>query len=258
MRPQFFPFATRVYRDKTGNKPGRSFVRYNWVTHMNLTIPSRSFSNKRSGAVSTCVLACFGFAAGLAVVGTTVAHAAGNLPDGWSVRADSGTGADNKLTMEGSGFHFVTGGPPSNNGTYFNPAWTATGNHTFSATLTQNVKATHPDAYGLMIGGSDLDGPNQTYTYFEVRQAGEFYIATRKGSMVTPVVPWTKNAAIKAQGADGMQSNNLSIQVNGANVIFSINGTEVSRQPTSAVQVNGMFGFRICHRLDISVTDVKK
>ena len=202
------------------------------------------------------MLTCLGLVAGLA--GTQVAHAAGNLADGWSVRADSGTGADNKLTMEGAAMHFVTAGPPTSNGTFYNPAWTATGNRTYSATFTQNVKATHPDAYGLMIGGANLADDNQTYTYFEVRQAGEFYIATRKGATVTPVVAWTKNAAIKPEGADGKQTNNLSIQVNGANVIFSVNGTEVSRQPTTAVQANGLFGFRISHRLDITVTDLKK
>jgi len=69
------------------------------------------------------------------------------------------------------------------------------------------VKATHPDAYGLMFGGANLADDNQTYTYFEVRQAGEFYIATRKGSVVTAIVPWTRNAAIKPEGADGKQSN---------------------------------------------------
>jgi len=214
---------------------------------MKLTNPFRSCSSTRTR--SGLVLACLSLAA--------VAHAAGNLAEGWSVRADSGAGADNKLTMEGSALHFVTGGPPSNNGTYYNPAWTATGNHTFSATMSENAKATHPDAYGLIFGGSNLDGDNQTYSYFEVRQSGEFYIATRKGAMVTAVVPWTKNAAIKPE-ADGKQSNNLSVQVNGANVIFSVNGTEVNRQPASALQVNGLFGFRVCHRLDITVTDVKK
>ena len=228
---------------------------------MNLTNPFRFFTSNRSGIVLTCLCVAAGFAA-IGHVGTiaapAVVHAAGNLAEGWSVRADSGTGADNKLTMEGAAFHFITGGPPSSNGTYFNPAWTATGNHTFSATLTQNVKATHPDAYGLAFGGANLAGDNQTYTYFEVRQAGEFYIATRKGTVVTAIVPWTNNAAIKPEGADGKQSNNLSVQVNGANMIFSVNGTEVNRQPTTAVQVNGLFGFRVCHRLDITVTDVKK
>lgn len=187
-----------------------------------------------------------------------LSFAAGNLADGWSLRADNGAGADDKLMAEGAAIHLVTTGSPANNATFYNPAWTATGNRTYSATLTQNAKAGHPDAYGLMIGGANLDNENQSYTYFEVRQAGEFYIATRKGASVTPVVPWTKNAAIVAEGADGKQVNTLSIQVNGANVIFSINGTEVSRQPTSAVQVNGLFGFRVSHRLDITATDIKK
>ena len=219
---------------------------------MNLSNLLRSFPGNRSGIS----IACLGLLVGLAPL--AVVQAAGNLADGWSVRADSDTGADDKLTMEGSAFHFVTGGPPSNNGTFFNPAWTATGDHAFSATFTQNVKATHPDAYGLMFGGANLADDNQTYTYFEVRQAGQFYIATRKGAGVTAVVPWTKNEAIKPEGPDGKQSNNLSVQVNGANVIFSVNGTEVNRQPTTAVQTNGLFGFRISHRLDITVTDVKK
>ncbi len=199
----------------------------------------------------------FGRAFVLAFV-SSVVYAQGNLAAGWSVRADSGAGADNKLTMEGPAFHIVTAGPPTSNGTFYNPAWTATGNRTYSATFTQNVKATHPDAYGLMMGGSDLGGDAQAYTYFEVRQAGEFYIATRKGSAVTAVVPWTKNAAIKPEGADGKQVNTLSVQVNGANVIFSVNGTEVSKQPATAVLTNGLFGFRVSHRLDITVTDVKK
>ncbi len=140
---------------------------------MNLTNLFRSFTSNRSAIALTSLGLLAGFAAfnDAGTIGApAVVHAAGNLADGWSVRADSGTGADNKLTMEGSALHFQTGGPPTNNGTYFNPAWTATGDRTFSATLSQNVKATHPDAYGLMIGGSNLADENQTYTYFEVRQ----------------------------------------------------------------------------------------
>jgi hypothetical protein len=152
----------------------------------------------------------------------------------------------------------MMGGPPSNNGTFYNPAWTAKGNHTFSATLTQNAKATHPTSYGLMFGGSNLDGDNQMYTYFLVRQAGQFYIANRSGAMVTAVVPWTANSAIKPEGSDGMQSNTLSVQVTGSNVVFSINGTEVNRQPAASVHVDGLYGFRVGHRLDVTVTNVKK
>jgi len=184
--------------------------------------------------------------------------AQGDLAAGWAMRADSGAGAGNKLMAEGAAIHLVTTGAPTNNATFFNTGWTATGNHTFSATLTQNAKATHPDAYGLMIGGSNLDKDDQSYTYFEVRQAGEFYIANRKGATVTPVVAWTKNAAIKPEGPDGKQVNTLSIAVAGGNVTFSINGTEVSKQPGAAVSVNGLYGFRVSHRLDITATEIKK
>jgi hypothetical protein len=194
---------------------------------------------------------------GLGFATPLLVQAAGNLADGWSVRADSGTGADNKLAVDGGTFHFTMAGPPSNNGTFYNPAWTATGNHTFSATLTENAKATHPTSYGLMFGGSNLGADNQVYSYFLVRQAGEFYIANRNGAAVTAVVPWTANKAIKPE-ADGKQTNTLSVQIMGGNAIFSINGTEVNRQPASAVHVDGLYGFRVGHRLDVTVTDVKK
>lgn len=219
------------------------------MSHLN-TLHS-SFSNRYAAVL---------FAAGLGMIvyAPSLVLAAGNLADGWSVRADSGTGQDNKLAVEGGTYHFTMGGPPSNNGTFYNPAWTATGNHTFTATFTQNAKATHPTSYGLMFGGSDLSAGNQMYSYFLVRQAGQFYIANRNGSSVTAVVPWTSNPAIHPEGSDGKQTNTLSVQVSGDNVIFSVNGTEVNRQKASALHVNGLYGFRIGHRLDVSVTNVMK
>lgn len=185
-------------------------------------------------------------------------NAAASLPEGWSVRADSGTGEDDRLTINGGVYHFMMGGPPADNGTFFNPAWTATGDHTFSATFTQNVRATHPTSYGLMFGGSNLNGSDQTYSYFLVRQAGEYYIANRNGGNVTAVVPWTANKAIVPEDNDGKQTNTLSVQVAGDNVVFSVNGTEVNHLPASGLHVNGLYGFRIGHRLDVTVTNVMK
>ncbi len=87
-----------------------------------------------------------------------------------------------------------------------------------------------------MIGGSDLARTkNQTYSYFLVRNQGEFYIANREGDKrPIAVMNWTANPAIVKQGDDGKQTNSLAIQVQGDNVIFSVNGTEVSRQPKRA------------------------
>ena len=142
-------------------------------------------------------------------------------------------------------------------GTFYNAAWTKTGDQKFSARLTQLKAPTHPISYGLMIGGTNLAGPMQTYSYFLVRNQGEFFIANREGdARPTTVVNWTANAAIQKQGADGKQTNTLAIQVQGDNVIFMVNGTEVTRLPKSRLHVDGMFGFRIGHNLDVDVDQV--
>ena len=50
----------------------------------------------------------------------------------------------------------------------------------------------------------------------------------------------------------------LAIQTQGANVIFSVNGKEVTRLEKSKVHTDGLYGFRIGHNLDVDVDQVKK
>jgi mono/diheme cytochrome c family protein len=179
----------------------------------------------------------------------------GSLPDGWSVRPDRGTANQINLTLAGDVYHFAMG--PA--GTFYRSDWTKSGDYQFSARLTQTKAPTHPISYGLMIGGSDLAGPNQTYSYFLVRNQGEYYIANREGDKrPSTVVTWTLHPWIAKQGADGRQSNTLGIQVRGENVIFSVNGSEVTRVEKSKLHVDGMYGFRIGHNLDVDVDQVKK
>jgi hypothetical protein len=71
-------------------------------------------------------------------------------------------------------------------------------------------------------------------------------------------VDWTAHPAIVKQGADGKQSNTLGIQVQGDNVIFSVNGMEVTRLAKSKVHADGQIGFRVGHNLDVDIDQVKK
>jgi hypothetical protein len=179
----------------------------------------------------------------------------GQFPAGWSVRPDRGTADQISFSQTGNVMHFVMG--PA--GTFYNPAWTKTGNYKFSARVAQAKAPSHPTSYGIAFGGKDLAGPMQTYSYFLVRQAGEFYIANREGdARPTAVMPWTANAAIAKQGADGKQANVLGVEVKGEEVIFTVNGTEVARQPKAKLHVDGMFGFRNGHNMDIDVDQVAK
>jgi hypothetical protein len=179
----------------------------------------------------------------------------GKFPAGWNVRPDRGTADQINFAQAGDVFHFTMGSA----GTFYKADWTKTGDQKFSARLTQTKAPSHPISYGLMFGGSDLGGANQTYSYFLVRNQGEFFIANKEGSArPTTVVEWTPNAAIVKQGADGRQANTLAIQVQGDNVIFMVNGKEVTRLPKSKVHTDGMYGFRIGHNLDVDVDQVSR
>ena len=177
------------------------------------------------------------------------------LPQGWNVRPDRGTADQIKLAITGDVYHFAMG--PA--GTFYRSDWTKSGNYQFSARVTQMKAPTHPISYGLMIGGRELAGPNQTYSYFLVRNQGEYYIANREGDKrPTAVVSWTANPAIVKEGADGRQTNTLGIRVQGDDVIFIVNGTEVTKLPKSKLHTDGMYGFRIGHNLDVDVDQVKR
>jgi mono/diheme cytochrome c family protein len=179
----------------------------------------------------------------------------GGLPEGWSVRPDRGTANQINVTLAGDVYHFAMG--PA--GTFCRSDWTKSGDYQFSARLTQTKAPTHPISYGLMMGGSDLAGATQTYSYFLVRNQGEYYIANREGDKrPVTVVTWTMNPAIVKQGTDGRQSNTLGIQVQGDDVIFTVNGTEVTRLAKSKVHTDGMYGFRIGHNLDVDVDQVRR
>ncbi len=178
----------------------------------------------------------------------------GAFPAGWSVRPDRGGADQIKFSMAGDVYHFIMG--PA--GTFYRNDWTKSGDYTFSARLTQLSAPSHPISYGLMIGGKDLGEPMTSYTYFLVRNQGQFFIANWRGAGPTTVVDWTGNAAIVKQGADGKQTNTLGIQVKGDTATFTVNGTVMTTLPKSKIHTDGMYGFRIGHNLDVDVDQVKK
>ncbi len=178
-------------------------------------------------------------------------QAGGALPAGWSARLDNGsTKADGvKITPMGGGLHFQSG--PA--GVYYKAADKKTGAYTVSASFTQVEPSAHPEAYGLIIGGAGLDGADQKYTYFVVRQDGKFLVKKRAGTATPTVTPWTENAAVKKADASGKMTNTLSIAVGKDKVSFLVNGTEVSSAPLDQVDTSGVAGLRVNHNLNVQV-----
>jgi hypothetical protein len=149
----------------------------------------------------------------------------------------------------GGGLHFMSG--PA--GIYYRATDKASGAYTVTATFAQMAPAAHPEAYGLFIGGSNLESADQKYTYFLIRQDGKYLIKKRAGAATPTVVNWTDHAAINKADASGKLTNTLAVKVASDKVSFLVNGTEVGSVPASEVDASGIAGLRVNHNLNVHI-----
>jgi hypothetical protein len=130
------------------------------------------------------------------------------------------------------------------------------GNYTASATFEQLEKPMHPEAYGIFIGGRDLDKPTQAYTYFIVRGTGELAVKAREGDAARDVLKWTASPDIPKQDENGKVRYDLAVKVTSAGLKFIVNGKEVASLSQSGLPTQGIAGIRINHNLHVKVTPV--
>jgi hypothetical protein len=178
-------------------------------------------------------------------------------PKGWKVRADRSTAASDpdaagtiKFVTMGTGFHATN--PQA--AVYWNPQNTASGSYTLKGTFTLMKPSGHTNYYGLIFGGSDLDGPQQKYTYFLVAQDGTWLIKKRDGDASTSdVIQKTPNDAVKKPGADGKSTNALEVRVAPSKIDYVVNGTVVRSMPKTEVKTDGVYGIRVNHLLEVHI-----
>jgi hypothetical protein len=180
-------------------------------------------------------------------------------PKGWMVRADRSTSATDpdaagtiKFAASGSGFHATN--PQA--AVFWNPANTATGNYSLKGTFTLMKPSGHTNYYGLVFGGSDLDGPKQSYLYFLVAQDGTWIVKRRDGDASTQdVAPKAANAAVKKPDAGGKSTNELEVRVSADKIDYLVNGTTVTSTPKTgqAAKTDGIYGIRVNHQLEVQV-----
>jgi len=199
----------------------------------------------------------------IALIACLVTPLAAQAPPGMKMRVDASTDAtdpDNnpqvKVVTAGKGFR-VTGGPAT---VLWNPANTVAGNYTVRATFHLMQPSNHTNYYGIVIGGSALEGAAQAYTYFVVAQDGTFLLKGRSGAATPTIQAKTKNAAVKTPDASGQSVNTLEVRVAGDTVSYVVNDMVVHTTPKSAVKTDGIVGVRINHVLDVTVEsfEVKK
>jgi hypothetical protein len=179
-------------------------------------------------------------------------------PKGWKLRIDrSATASDPdasgaiKFVTMGTGFHATN--PQA--ATYWNPANTATGNYTLKGTFVLQKPSGHTNYYGLVYGGSGLDGANQAYNYFLVAQDGTWLIKHREGEAVSDIAARATNDAVKKPDATGKSTNALEVRVQPTKIDYIVNGTVVHSTPKTgnAAKADGVYGFRVNHLLEVHV-----
>jgi hypothetical protein len=200
-------------------------------------------------------------------------------PEGWMVRVDRSTNAsdpdaagDVTFTMIPGGYHAVN---PSA-AVFWNPANTATGTYTVKGNFKLMEPSGHVNYYGLVFGGSALEGTDQSYLYFLVAQNGTFLIKRRDGdsepdpdaargrrgggrglvAVTEDIVGRTASDAVRQPGADGTSENMLEVRVMVESIDYVVNGTVVHTTPKTGLTAvtDGIAGIRVNHRMNVQIT----
>lgn len=177
------------------------------------------------------------------------------LPAGWSARPDGNADAKEiKFVTMAPGYH-LTLGPAT---ILYREKDDAKGPFHTLAKFHQMKKLKHSEGYGLFLGGQDLTGKGQQYTYFLVRDDGSYLIKRRDGEKTTDISKgWTSHPAVKKADAQGKATNLLEIDAkqNPSKVEFKVNGETVHAVAAKEMKTQGIVGLRVNHNLDLHIED---
>ncbi len=181
-------------------------------------------------------------------------------PTDWKWRTDApATVTDSDRNMAASQWFYVGMAPgwhvTTNPGVLlFHPGHEGRGNFSIRSEIFL-FPGGNQEEYGLFIGGRALDKASApSYTAFVLRRDGRVAILKRDGAATTTLVDWTANAAVLPQTGTDAMKNALSVDVNAADVVFSVNNREVASVPRADVPTDGAVGFRVGNSLNLHIT----
>ena len=183
------------------------------------------------------------------------ATAGGGIPAGYTGRTDNPSAAITAAKYAATGGQWeITTGPAH---IVYRAADTGTGQYTATASFEQLEAPRHPEAYGLFIGGQNLDQPSQRYTYFIVRGTGEYAVKVRDGASARDVVAFRAGEGVPKADASGKATYKLSAHVAADTVHFLVNDKVVAAAPKTAVPTDGIAGLRVNHNLHVRTAPVQ-
>jgi opacity protein-like surface antigen len=192
----------------------------------------------------------------------------GIMAKGWQGKVDAGaakqgkTIKDSRFEEKNGSFHISAGSAS----TYWNPANTATGDYTVSATFTEpKIAAGHPHPYGLFIGGSNLETDKPTYVYCVAYGDGTALVRGFSDGTVVNYSKRAPNAAVKKAEEGGSVTQSIAWTVKGDKAECTVNGSVVASFPKADLvgagklaSTDGVYGIRAAHNVDIVVSNFAK
>ena len=187
------------------------------------------------------------------------------VPESWKVRLDRPNpdvvisadqdSSDIFFVNMTPGWHITTG-PAA---IFYHPDMTAGKNYQLESTIYLFDPGERREAYGVFMGGQNLEEDDLVYDYFLLRNTGEFLIKRRTGSETSIIQDWTVSEAVGTFGHETGSSveNHLRVEVHEDTVTFFVNGTEVATTARDQVRTDGIVGLRINHALNVHVGDFK-
>ncbi len=210
-----------------------------------------------TGLVAVAVLA------GAAAPGTAQSGRNLERPGHWEVRYDDGTvAAERRFVVMRPGWHIFAG--PG--GLLWDSGRFASGSYGVSSTVylfpegdpDQSGSTRLDSAYGLFLGGRDLDGETPAYLSFLIGNDRRFRVAGHAGGDTTEFVPWTTHEAIATLGetAGGPAENVLAVDIRDDAVNFYVNDALVSELARDGLPLDGVIGLRAGVGLSLHVTEI--
>lgn len=193
------------------------------------------------------------------------------VPANWKVRLDH---PGNEVTIGSNpdeadiyyvnmvpGWHITTG-PAA---IFWHPASTAEGTYRAETVIHLFNPEGRNEAFGIFLGGTNLEGDEQVYSYFLLRNSGEYLIKNREGDETGIIKNWSAAPSMKTyeDTSETSVKNKLGVEVGENEAVFFVNDQKVAAVSKNKLYTNGIVGLRINHRLnvhvgDLAVSDLKK
>jgi len=179
-------------------------------------------------------------------------------PASWHTRAETTEGdAPGEIYFVDMppGWHVRTG-PPA---IFWDPANVAEGNFRVEMEVYLFNPGVRRKPFGIVVGGRGLDGPDQEYLSFVVREGGEYAVGRRSGTSTQTLIGWTSHPAIVSwenrPGGETAARNVLAVEAVPGEVRFLANNREIVALVRSALPpLDGVVGIQVSEDLELHVS----